>query len=779
MSPMMEQYLKTKEEYGECILFYRLGDFYEVFFEDAALVSKLCELVLTARACGDGEKAPMCGVPFHALDSYLARLVGAGYKVAIAEQMEDPANVKSGLVPRDVIRVVTPGTVTGSLALSETDNNYILAVYLDDVLEAAWCDLSTGEFSARSFAGPDARDELADAMTLISPREVMTNAAEADAPWLWELADLSDAMISTPNKRMTYEANAPSLLMAYLRDTQKQEVNHLSRMHVVSDRSHMRLDRSTLRNLELTETIFGKGAAGSLVDVLDRCKTAMGSRRLKQWVKEPLIDKGLIEARLGAVDELVSHPITRNNLRAFMTSVYDLERLISRVSLGRASVKDLLALKQSLSMLPDVKTELADVSDDPYIKRLDNKIDALDDVYDLLDSSIADSPEAAARGEIIKPGFSAELDGIRESAKESMEWLDTLAERERERTGIKNLKTGKNKVFGYYIEVSKTQVPLVPEDYIRKQTTRAGERYITNELKEIESIALNVQGRIDALEKKLLDEVRDAVRDKTGAIQKTAAALSVLDVICDFAEVSDKNGYVRPSVTDGDAISVKQARHPVVERAPGADGFVPNDVSVDRDGPSFLLITGPNMSGKSTYMRQLALVVIMAQMGCFVPAESAEIGICDRIYTRIGSADNISMGQSTFFVEMIELANILNTATPKSLVILDEIGRGTSTFDGLSIAWSTVEALAAEHIRTLFATHYHELTALEQQIPGLKNLNVVVDEQDGAIEFTYRIAEGPASQSYGIQVAELAGVPEAVLARAREVLESLEAGQAG
>ena len=779
MSPMMEQYLATKQEYNDCILFYRLGDFYEVFFDDALLVSKLCELVLTSKACGNKEKAPMCGVPFHALDSYLAQLVGAGYKVAIAEQMEDPATITKGLVPRDVIRIVTPGTITSSGVLSEKYNNYIVALYLngagETAAEASWCDLSTGEFNSRAFEGDGVQEEMLDMLALISPREIITNSTRDDAAWLWEYAELSEVFISTINKRLTYEGNAPSLLMAYLRDTQKQDISHLGRLHVISDTSRMRLDRSTLRNLELTETIFGKNPAGSLAGVLDKCKTAMGSRKLKQWVKEPLTDKELIEGRLNAVEALVAEPMTRNNLRAFMTGVYDLERLISRLSLGRTSVKDLLALKQSLAVLPDVKAEL-EMFEDDYLRRIDSQIDDLQDIHNLIEKSIEDDPDVQ-KERIIKPGFSTELDDIRESARESFDWLDNLEKSEKARTGIRNLKTGRNRVFGYYIEVTNSQLHLVPDDYIRKQTTKTGERYITQELKEVENIVLNVQGRIDDLEKKLFNGIQENIQVRTKAVQQTALGLSVLDVICSFAEVSSKNGYVKPHVSDGDSISVHLGRHPVVEQSPVHSGFVPNDAYIDREGSSLLLITGPNMSGKSTYMRQLALIVIMAQMGCFVPAKSADIGICDRIYTRIGSADNISMGQSTFYVEMAELANILNTATSRSLVVLDEIGRGTSTFDGLSIAWSTVEFLADARIRTMFATHYHELTSIG--VDGVRNLNVEVDERDDTIEFTYRIAEGPASQSYGIQVAKLAGVPNSVLARAREVLESLESDERG
>ena len=773
LSPMMEQYLQTKEEYSECILFYRLGDFYEVFFDDAVLVSKLCELVLTSKACGGGEKAPMCGVPFHALDSYLGQLIGAGYKIAIAEQMVDPATIKRGIVPRDVIRVVTPGTVTDAGILSEKDNNYIIALHFGTDADAAWCDLSTGEFKAKAFEGESLKDDLMDTLTLIHPCEIITNISKDSLPWLWEYAEILDIFISSANKRMTYEGNAPSLLMSYLRDTQKQDVSHLDHLHRVSDNSYMKLDRSTLRNLELTETIFGKGTTGSLFGILDRCKTAMGSRKLQQWIKEPLTDKTLIEARLDAVEQLYDKPFSRNNLRALMTGIYDLERLMSRIALGRTSVKDLLALKQSVGMLPDIKAELEEFSDNSYLKKLDKKIHDLKDVYDLIDKAIVDSPEAAQHGNIIKPGFSEKLDAIHDSVRESRTWLSELAEKEKERTGIKNLKTGFNKVFGYYIEVSKSQVPLVPDDYVRKQTTKTGERYITQKLKEIEDIVLSAQSKIDALEKKLFGDVCEFIDSKTTAIQETALGLSVLDVICDFAEVSSKNKYVKPQITEDDKITIKQGRHPVVEKSPAKIKFVPNDIYIDKSTSSLLLITGPNMSGKSTYMRQASLIVIMAQMGCFVPATKAAIGICDRIYTRIGAADNISMGQSTFFVEMVELANILNTATPKSLVILDEIGRGTSTFDGLSIAWSTVEFLTGEHIRTMFATHYHELTNITD-IEGIKNLNVEVDERDDEIEFTYKIADGPASKSYGIQVAKLAGVPSSVLDRAKEILGSLE-----
>ena len=776
-SPMMQQYLKTKEQYTDCILFYRLGDFYEMFFDDAVTVSRAIDLVLTSKACGDEEKAPMCGVPFHAADTYIAKLIEKGYKIAIAEQMADPATGK-GIVPREVIRIVTPGTVVSSSMLSEKDNNYLMAVYFDDSIDVSWCDISTGEFCAERIGSDNSNEQLLETLVRIQPKEIISNYNEERAPQLWEYASNNEGLlISCISGRLTYEKSAPGMLLAYLKDTQKQDIRHLDSLKIVDNSKTMRLDRATIRNLEITESLFEKGTNGSLLGVLDVCRTAMGSRKMKQWLREPLTDKALIDKRLDAVEALSEAILTRNNLRTALSAVYDLERLIARISLGTANARDLIALKQSLSALPDIKAELSDI-DAELIKDLSAQIDIQSDLTALIDAAIVDDPPFTVReGGLIRPGYSQELDNINLSAKDGRVWIAGLEAKERERTGIKNLKVGYNKVFGYYIEISKSQVDMAPDDYIRKQTLVGGERYVTPELKEVENIVMTAQSKTNDLEYRIFSDIRNQAAAQTHSIQRTSSALACIDVLASFAEMSVKLNYSRPFITENDRIIIKKGRHPVIENTIADGIFVSNDVYIDRDSASMLLITGPNMSGKSTYMRQLALIVLMAQAGCFVPAEEAEIGICDRIYTRIGASDNISMGQSTFYVEMSELAYILNTATPKSLVILDEIGRGTSTYDGLSIAWAVVEYLTRPQLmaRTLFATHYHELTVLSDSIKGVKNLNVDVAEQNGNIVFLHKIVEGSASRSYGIHVAKLAGVPKIVLDAAEAKLAELEA----
>ena len=776
-SPMMQEYLKTKEQYSDCILFYRLGDFYEMFFDDAVTVSKTLDLVLTSKACGTEPKAPMCGIPYHAVDSYVEKLIDNGYKVAIAEQMVDPSTVK-GLVPRDVIRVITPGTIISSDVVSEKDNNYLMAIYFDESVDVSWCDIATGDFCVAHINDDSHFDKLIETIVRVQPREIITNITRNRNQPFWEYVDhLENVLTSTiDGKRLSYEKTAPSMLLAYLKDTQKQDITHLEPLRTVNDNYTMRLDRSTIKNLEITETLYDKNVNGSLFGVLDKCKSAMGSRKMKQWLKEPLINRKKIEARLDAVEEIKNNDLMRNNIRMLLNSIYDLERIIAKISLGSASARDLLALKQSLFVLTDIKDELS-VFESTYLKKINASIDPLVDVYEKIEKAIVEEPPITLReGGLIKRGYSEDLDKINDSIKDANTWINSLEEKERKRTGIKNLKVSFNKVFGYYIEVSKSQLSLVPKEYIRKQTLVNGERFITPKLKDIENILLNAKNQTDELEYKLFNEIKDYIKTKTSIIQKTAIALSVLDVIGSFAEVSKKNNYVKPIITETDVIDIKKGRHPVIEKTVKEKEFVANDIYINRSDNSMLLITGPNMAGKSTYMRQLALIILMAQVGCFVPAKEATIGICDRIYTRIGASDNISMGQSTFYVEMSELAYILNTATKNSLIILDEIGRGTSTLDGLAIAWSVVETLTnPEHqIRTLFATHYHELTKLEEKISGIKNLTIDVVEENNEIQFTHRIIEGAANRSYGIQVAKIAGVPKDVLSSAQKKLEMLE-----
>ncbi len=804
-TPMMEQYLAVKEQYKDCILFYRLGDFYEMFFDDAVTASRVLELVLTKKACGKDQKAPMCGVPYHAVENYIAKMVEHGYKVAIAEQMTDPA-LSKGIVEREVIRVITPGTVVQASMLSEKDNNYLACVYIDKYdTGLAYTDISTGEFCVLQFRSDENFSVLTEELTRIQPKEILTNITAEEYPLIWNFAAENNIFISKGGERLfgqtacskairehyktSYEKSAglacedvPMLffsvgaLLGYLKETQKQDIEHLGELQIKDISGCMLLDKATIRNLEISESLYDRRSQSTLFGILDACGCAMGSRKLKSWLREPLIDRDSIQKRLDAVEELVDNILIRNNLKESLRAIYDLERILARISLGTANAKDLVALKVSLSVIPDIKDCLASL-DSKLLEELNESMDPLSELCDEIERAIVDDPPYIVReGGLIKKGYSEELDNIYESAKDGRLWIAGLENSERERTGIKQIKVGYNKVFGYYIEISKGYKGDIPDNYIRKQTLVNGERYITPELKEVESVVLNAQSKINDLEYRLFNELRDKVKEKTHIIQRTASSIASADALCSFAEKSAKYGYVKPSVNNGDEIIIKNGRHPVIENTVENGNFISNDLYINRSDASFLLITGPNMAGKSTYMRQLALIVLMAQSGCFVPADSAEIGLCDRIYTRIGASDNISMGQSTFFVEMSELAYILNTATERSLIILDEIGRGTSTYDGLSIAWAVVENLTKDdhRIRTLFATHYHELTKLSEKIKGVKNLNVDVSEKDGSIVFLHKIVEGAASRSYGIHVAKLAGVPSEVLECAQRKLEELE-----
>jgi len=806
LTPMLQQYKDLKEQYKDCLLFDRVGDFYEMYFEDALIGSRDMDVVLTKKSCGEEEKAPMCGVPYHSVETYIARLLEHGHKVAIAEQMEDPALAK-GLVKRHVIRVVTPGTVIDPNMLREKDNNFLAAVYVSGSdFGLCWVDISTGEFFAMQQTADRTHEQLLAQLARIEPHEIITNLSEEEAPWLWEQASFFDSLYisvpggdlfssehcleslsahykaSTLKSKGLAEEDAPLVFRAagavlgYLRDTQMQELSHLNELRIINTGTSMSLDKATIRNLEITETLFEHKLQGSLLGVLDRCGTAMGSRKMKQWLREPLSDLAQIRARLDAVEALASDVILRNNLRDALKAVYDLERLCSRISLGSANAKDLIALKVSLQRIPDIKAELSD-ADSVLLSEINERISPLAELASEIEDAITDEPPFSVReGGLIRPGYSEELDELNSSSADAQQWIASLEGSERERTGIRNLRVGYNKVFGYYIEVSKSNIDQVPDNYIRKQTLVGGERYITSEMKEMESIVLSAQAKINDLEYRLFTALRLKALDLAPVIQETSAAIAEADVLASFAESSVKLSYVKPEVDGGDEIVITKGRHPVIENTIRDGIYVPNDLYINRDDASMLLITGPNMAGKSTYMRQLALIVLMAQAGCFVPAESARIGVCDKIFTRIGASDNIAMGQSTFFVEMSELAYILNTATSKSLVILDEIGRGTSTYDGLSIAWAVVGFLTDKkrRIRTLFATHYHELTPLADTVRGVRNLNVDVSEADGNIVFLHHIIEGSASRSYGIHVARLAGVPDAVLSDAEERLAVLE-----
>lgn len=812
VTPMMQHYLKTKEKYKDCILFYRLGDFYEMFFDDAVLVSKELQLTLTGKSCGLEERAPMCGVPHHAAEFYIKRLIEKGHKVAICEQLEDPAKAK-GIVKRDVIKVVTPGTLTDSSMLAAGSNNYLASVFADEEAAGlAYCDISTGELVISELSGDEWKRDLMDELVRLDVSELILNgtgrSGEETDSFEDELRDLTEAYVSVlPDSYfeadhadrvirghfhvvsvggLGIEENsrperALGALFSYLLETQKESSGQITSVRIEDRGGHCVLDKTAIKNLELTETLADGKKEGTLIDVLDCTKTSMGSRLLKRWMREPLADPEAINERLDAVSALTDDILLRNNLRNELKDVYDLERLAGRIAQGGANARDLISLRDSLLLLPDIKAELSDASGG-LLRKASDSMDTFDDLCSEISSAIVEDPPAQIKeGGIIREGYSEELDKLKADSSESLDWIAGLEGRERERTGIKKLKLGYNKVFGYYLDVPKSLSKNVPENYIRKQTLVNSERYVTDELKEMETVVLNAEANINEMEYDIFTGLREKIKEYVPALQKTAAAVAVADVAACFAEKADENGYVRPVVDDGDIIDIKAGRHPVIEGKMDEGLFVANDVYMDRSESSLLLITGPNMSGKSTYMRQTALIVLMAQMGSFVPADSARIGTVDRIFTRIGASDNIARGQSTFYVEMSELAYILNTATPRSLVILDEIGRGTSTYDGLSIAWAAVDYLCdpVRRVRTMFATHYHELTTLGGKLTGVRNLNVAVSEDEGEIVFLHRIEEGGASRSYGIHVAKIAGVPPEVLTDASDKLAMLEKNEHG
>ena len=801
LSPMMEKYLETKKEYPDCILFYRLGDFYEMFFEDAELVSKELELTLTGKDCGLEERAPMCGVPYHAVESYLTRLVENGHKVAIAEQMEDPKLAK-GLVKREVIRVVTPGTLTDTGALDETRNRYIMAVVYDrGIFGVSFADVTTGDFYAAEL---QTKEQLYDEISRFSPAELICNEpfnlSGADLTLLRQRMNFS---VSTEQPFRFREENAVSALqkhfgvisleslglsvlpsaaiaagalLSYLLDTQKTELRHISHLQVYSLSRFMLLDAATRRNLELTETMREKQKRGSLLWVLDHAKTAMGARTIRKFIEQPLLERAEILRRQDAVEELYEDSILREELREYLNPIYDLERLLGKISYRSANPRDLIAFRNSLQMIPHIKTLLRNAHSQ-LLRELMDAIDPLEDLYTLIEESISEEPPLLLHeGGIIKDGFNDQVDQYRKAQTEGKGWIAEIEATEREKTGIKNLRIRFNKVFGYYLEVTNSFKDLVPDYFIRKQTLTGSERYITPRLKELEDLILGAEDKLNALEYELFTTVRDTISGEIDRVQKTAAALSNLDALASFAWVAERYRYVRPKINEKGRITIKGGRHPVIERIIQSEQFVPNDTLLDTDSNRIAIITGPNMAGKSTYMRQTALLSLMAQTGSFVPAEEADICICDRIFTRVGASDDLSSGQSTFMVEMTEVANILRNATKKSLIILDEIGRGTSTFDGLAIAWAVVEYISNPRIigaKTLFATHYHELTELEGAIPGVNNYCISVREQGDSIIFLRKIVKGGADKSYGIQVARLAGVPRAVLNRADELVEEL------
>ena len=801
LTPMMKQYMQTKEEYKDCILFYRLGDFYEMFFDDALTASKELEITLTGKNCGLEERAPMCGIPYHAVDSYLNRLVSKGYKVAICEQVEDPKTAK-GIVKREVIRVVTPGTNLDTQGLDETKNNYIMCiVYMADRYGLSVADVTTGEYLVTEL---DSQTKLMDELYKFMPSEIVCNEAfymsglDLDdlknrlhmAIYSLEAWYFDDALCRETLQEhfkvaslegiglSDYECGmiASGALLKYLEETQKNSLSHMSRLTRYATGNYMVLDSATRRNLELVETLREKQKRGSLLWVLDKTKTAMGARTLRKYVEQPLIDKESIVKRLDAVAELKDNAICREEIREKVHPVYDLERLVGKITYQSANPRDLIAFQSSLSMLPSVKCILKDMESD-LLKEIYEELDPLEELCDLVGRAIQEEPPLAMKeGGIIKDGYNEEVDRLRKAKSEGKNWLADLETKEREKTGIKNLRIRYNKVFGYYLEVTNSFKDLVPDYYTRKQTLANAERYIIPELKELEDTILGAEDKLCALEYELYCEVRNTIAAELTRIQRTAKAVAKLDVIASLALVAERNNYVRPKINEKGVIDIRDGRHPVVEKMIPNDMFIANDTYLDDKKQRISIITGPNMAGKSTYMRQAALIVLMAQLGSFVPASSANIGLVDRIFTRVGASDDLASGQSTFMVEMNEVANILRNATSKSLLILDEIGRGTSTFDGLSIAWAVVEYISNSKLlgaKTLFATHYHELTELEGKISNVNNYCIAVKEKGDDIVFLRKIVKGGADKSYGIQVAKLAGVPDPVINRAKEIVEEL------
>ncbi len=807
VTPMMKQYLAIKEQHPEKILFFRLGDFYEMFLEDAETASKVLEIVLTARDGGHGRKVPMCGIPYHAAETYIAKLIEKGYRVAICEQVEDPRTAK-GIVKREVTRVITPGTVTEGSMLDETRNNFLIGVVKDELgYGLSVVDVTTGYFRVTEITGPQALSRLIDEIARLKPVECILPEDPEDRPEDKELqvrltglgglavnyfrpqAFLYQPAYSTlvehfgtaslagfGCEKLRLGIRAAGGIIAFLKETQKNALTHLNKLSTYLTDNFMLLDTAARRNLEITRTIRDGQKKGSLLGVLDYTVTAMGARLLKLWLEQPLLDPDLINERLDAIEELVQNIFLRDDLRTVLARIYDLERLAGRIAYGTANAREVVALKNSLVVLPGLRELLKD-ADSPGLKAVRESLDCLEDVASLIGEAVADDPPMSVRdGGIIKTGYHQEVDRLRTAAREGKNWIAALEAKEKEETGIKSLKVGFNRVFGYYLEVTKPNLAMVPDGYLRKQTLANAERFITPALKEYEDLILGAEDRVKQLEYDLFSEIRDRINREVPRIQNCAVRIAALDVFQSLAEAALRNNYRKPVVDDSNLIEIKEGRHPVIEKMLAGEPFVPNDTCLDGTRCRMDIITGPNMAGKSTYMRQVALICLLAQIGSFVPAEQARIGMVDRIFTRVGASDDLSAGQSTFMVEMNEVANILHNATAKSLVILDEIGRGTSTFDGLSIAWAV-----AEHIldpvkigaKTLFATHYHELTELAEIFPGVQNHSIAVREKGEEIIFLRKIVPGGTDRSYGIQVARLAGLPNEVLLRAKEVLATL------
>lgn len=802
ITPMMQMYLDTKEKYKDCILFYRLGDFYEMFFEDAKTCSKELELTLTGKDCGLEERAPMCGIPHHAVNTYIPKLVEKGYKVAICEQLEDPKYAK-GIVKRDVVKIITPGTITELTMLDDKKNNYIASLNATkDSCAISFCDISTGEFFVSSLTGIDINTKIKNEIARINPSEIVVSAnskyneliikdiSKIFNIYISKYSNLEENklfkdIINKSNINMSdLESLSCNILLNYIEETQKSNINQINNIKKYEIEKYMQLDITTRKNLEILEANREKTKKGSLLWVLDETVTAMGGRQLRHWIEAPLLDIVEIKKRQDVVEILVNNNLLRDDIQDVLKTVYDIERIISKVVTSNVNARELLSLKNSLENLPTLKNVLGKIVNETknvYFYELYQKLDTLKDIYSLIENSIADDAKITIKeGGIIKDGFDEQVDEYRKASTQGQDWLMELEAKEKERTGIKGkwLRVGYNRVFGYFIEVTNSYKNMVPEDrYIRKQTLAGAERYITEELKEIEDKILGAKDKLVDIEYEIFCKIRDKIASQVIRVQNTASVVATLDVLCSFATVAINNRYVKPKITTDGNIDIKNGRHAVVEKALKNDEFIPNDVYMNNDADRFLIITGPNMAGKSTYMRQVAIITYMAQLGSFVPADSAKVSIVDRIFTRIGASDDLAMGQSTFMVEMQELSNILENATKNSLIILDEIGRGTSTYDGLAIAWATVEYVADKEkigAKTLFATHYHELIELEGKVEGVKNYSVDVKEKGDDVIFLRKITPGGADESYGIYVAKLAGIKKSVIQRSKQILKELE-----
>ena len=805
-SPMMQKYFETKKKYEDCIVFYRLGDFYEMFFDDAITASRELEITLTGRDCGQEERAPMCGVPYHAAESYIAKLIAKGYKVAICEQLTDPKTTK-GMVERDVIRVVTPGTIVESNMLEERKNNFIMVIFKTGIyFGISLCDVSTGEFYSSEVKQTNNFSLVLDEIARFNPAEIVVNSMMYDCreemdkikerfevyvtkfgdeyfkndcreiKERFNLSDSSNQPIEDIEEKTIAVASINALL-EYLKQTQKTSLEHINKITIYNISKYMSLDINARRNLEVIEKLRDKSKKGTLLWVLDKTSTSMGGRLLRRWLNDPLIDVVEINKRLNAVKELKEEIILRGDVIDSLKKVYDIERLAGKMAYGNANARDMISLKSSLAKLPSVKQTLSNCKSD-YLKELYENLDELQDLYNLIEKAIVDEPPISVKeGGIIKLGYDPEIDELKKATTDGKNWIIKIESEERAKTGIKNLKVGFNKVFGYYIEVTKSFISQVPDRFIRKQTLTNAERYITDELKEIENKVLGAEERVVNLEYNAFTEVREEISKNIKRLQLSATIVATLDVLTSFAQVAEDMNYCMPEVKQNGIIDIKDGRHPVIEKMLPTGSFVQNDTYLDKDENRLAIITGPNMAGKSTYMRQVALITLMAQVGSFVPATSAKIGVVDKIFTRVGASDDLSMGQSTFMVEMMEVASILKEATKNSLVILDEIGRGTSTYDGLSIAWAVADFIANKEkcgAKTLFATHYHELTELENRLDGVKNYQIAVKEKGEDIIFLRKILKGGTDESYGIHVAKLAGVPKDVTKKANEILRTLE-----